>query len=55
MVPKVSERLGKQLRTKIIRKDERAVRQQLNATLPAVLELEVQASLDVAGWGGTRR
>lgn len=46
--PRLSEKPGSQFRTEIDTKVEKAMRQQVNALLPALLELKIQASLDAA-------
>lgn len=48
VIRRVSEELRSQLQTKTDTKDERAVLQQLDTLLPAALESEIQASLDIA-------
>lgn len=48
VVPRASEELGTELRAEIDTKIERKVRQQLDALSAAVLESEIQASLDIA-------
>lgn len=47
LIPRVGEKLGNQLRTKISTMIERTVCQQLSALLPAVPKSEIRASLDV--------
>lgn len=50
--PELSKKSDNQLRTKIDTKIERALHQQRYAPLPAILELKIQVSLDMAytGW-----